>query len=113
MVTGIEDSARKLSLIPTMTSPNIGTLWNFLDLYNTSDPVKHSLPEYVFLNCHECFDVETAIEHTEYNSLCTIIAIPMQSVPSSKNGNFKNGVFQFFTENNEVIKIQMNTGVAF
>ena len=95
MFTGIEDIARKLSSIPTITSPEIGTLWNCLDLYDENDAEKLSLPDYGFLNCHVCFNAETAIEHTECDSLYTIITVPMQSVPSSKNGNFSNGVFQF------------------
>ena len=48
MVTGIGDIARKLSSIPTITSQTIGTLWNYMELYIASEPVKHSLPEYVF-----------------------------------------------------------------
>ena len=44
IVEGIEDIARKLLSIPTITSPQIGTLWNYMELYNASDQVKHQLP---------------------------------------------------------------------
>ena len=96
MFTGIEDIARKLSSIPTITSPEIGTLYNCLDLYNENDDEKHYLPDFGFLNCHVCFNSETAIEHTKCDSSYTIITVPMQSVTSSNNGNFKQWCIPIF-----------------
>ena len=61
-------------------------------MYNASDAVKHSLPAYGFLNCHLCFNAEITIEHTECDSLYTIIMFPMQPIPSTKIGNYNRRV---------------------
>ena len=98
MFTGIEDIARKLSSIPTITSPEIGTLYNVMHLYNENEVENHCLPDFGFLNCHVCFNAETAIEHTECDSSYTMITVPMQPITTSNNGNFNNGVFQFLLE---------------
>ena len=37
MLTGIKNIARKLSSIPTITSPEIGTLYNVMHLYDEID----------------------------------------------------------------------------
>ena len=95
MFTGIEDIVRKFSSIATITSPDLGILYNCLDLYDENDVEKYCLPDFGFLNCHVCFNAETAIEHTECDSSYTIITVLMHPVTSSNNGNFNNGVFQF------------------
>ena len=95
MVEGIKHISKKLSSIPTIISPEIGTLQKCVDLYHESDEIKHQLSEYGFLNCHICFNAESEIEHTECDSLYTIITVPNQPVTLSNHGNFNNGVFQF------------------
>ena len=93
MFTGIEDIARELSSIPTITPPEIGTLYNYLDLYDENNMEKHCLPDFGFFNCHVCFHAENAVEHTKCDSSYTIITVPMQLAISSNDGNFNNGVF--------------------
>ena len=98
--------------MPTIISPKIGTLQNCLNLYE-SDDIKHQLPEYGYLNCHICFNTGTEIDHTECDSLYTIITVPNQPVMASKHQNFNNGVFQFVVDKDEVVTLQMKPGVSF
>ena len=79
---------KKLSSMPSITSPEIGTLQNCLHLYHNSDDIKHQLPDHGYLNCHICFIAETKIEHKECDSSYTIITVPNQPVKSSKQQNF-------------------------
>ena len=44
MVQGIRDISKKLSSMPSITSPEIGTLQNCLHLHSESDDIKHQLP---------------------------------------------------------------------
>ena len=113
MVQGVRGISKKLSSMPSITSPEVGTLQICLHLYHKSDDIKHQLPEYGFLNCHICFNAETEIEHTECDSSYTIITVPNQPVESSKQQNFNNGVFQFIVNEEEVITLPMNPGVSF
>ena len=102
MVQGIRDISKKMSSMPSITSPEIGTLQNCLHLYHESDHIKHQLLEYGYLNCHICFNAETEIEHTECDSSYTIITLPNQPVKSSKQQNYNSGVFQFVVNKEEV-----------
>ena len=64
MVVGIKNISKKLSSIPSITSPEVETLRHLLHL-NHKDDIKYELPEFGFLNCHVCFNAETEIKHTE------------------------------------------------
>ena len=44
MVVGIKNISKKLSLIPSITSPEIGTLQHCLYLHQKNDKIKHNLP---------------------------------------------------------------------
>ena len=53
MVVGIKNILKKMSSIPSITSPEIGTLQHCLYLHHKNDEIKHKLPEFGFLNCHK------------------------------------------------------------
>ena len=61
MVVGIKNISKKLSSIPSINSPEIGTLQHCLYLHHKNDEIKHKLSEFGFLNCHICFNAETEI----------------------------------------------------
>ena len=48
-----EKYLKKLSSIPSINSPEIGTLQHCLYLHHKNDEIKHKLPEFGFLNCHK------------------------------------------------------------
>ena len=49
MVVGIKNISKKLSSIPSINSPEIGTLQHCLYLHHKNDEIKHKLPEFGFL----------------------------------------------------------------
>ena len=112
MVVGIKNISKKLSSMPSITSPEVETLRHLLHLKHKDD-IKYKLPEFGFLNCHVCFNAETEIQHTECDSSYTLITVPVQPITEGKGASYNNGVFQFVVNKNEIVTLQMKPGVSF
>ena len=62
--------------LPTVGSPHVGTLTNYMELYTEKEKNKHPNQHYGFLNCHTiCFNAETETEHTGCDSSYTMITM--------------------------------------